>query len=553
MNTKKLVSLLLTGLMGTGAAQAAIFHCGTAQDLQTALSLSASDGQDDTIYLAAGIYYGNFTFNSSESQALTLSPETNAQPGQVVLSGTLSINSGSANANLAIQQMTVQNGGLTLTTAGTVTFSQCTFQNCSGGGNGGAFTVTGASTFNCVNTLVSGNSSGGCWNCGGGWVTSVGQAVVTGCTFTGNNINGGWWYGGTPMTASAIFIQANSITFTGNNASANTGTCGSGYLSGAVYLQASSVTVSGNTFQGNTTSGGGAGLYLSGGPALLTNCRFVGNSSGQAGGGVNLSCSSILCQGNTFLNNSASSGGAIQCGENSAAVLADNLVVSNSASSSGGGIYINSAPTNYVVNNTIFGNSAQNGGGLYYNPQSGSLNYVDNNIIWGNTASSSGGDVFIVTGGTLRSLYNNDYHSMAGLWDVAVNNIDVAPLFVDQLRGNYRLRANSLCINAGNNSAPGLPLVDLDGNTRIADDTVDIGAFEQSASDWHPADVNTNWTIEPSEFAAYASAWTNHAAWSTGPNPIPIDYVTRAGFLVQTNGGNYQNVGGGKPLNWQPR
>jgi len=229
--------------------------------------------------------------------------------------------------------------------------------------------------------------------------------------------------------------------------------------------------------------------------------------------------------------------------------VADNLVVSNASS----GIYITAAPTNYIVNNTIYGNSAQNGGGLYYQTQSGSFNYVYNNIIWGNTASGSGGDVYIVSGGALRSLYNNDYHSMAGLWDVAVNNIDVAPLFVDQLRADYHLRANSLCLNVGNNAAPGLPLVDLDGNPRIADGTVDMGAYEQSASDWHPADVNTNWTIASAEFTAYASAWTNHAAWSTGPNPIPIDYVTRAGFLVQTNGGNYQNVGGGKPLNWQPR
>jgi hypothetical protein len=208
------------------------------------------------------------------------------------------------------------------------------------------------------------------------------------------------------------------------------------------------------------------------------------------------------------------------------------------------------------VNNTFYGNSSLNGngGGLYLDGSSvTSYNYVHNNIIWGNTASGAGGDVYVVSGGALRSLYNNDYHSMGGLWDVAVNNIDVAPLFMDQLRGDYHLRANSLCINAGNNSAPGLPLVDKDGNVRIGDGVVDMGCYEQATTDWHPADVNTNWTITSAEFNAYAQAWTNNSAWSTGPNPILMDYVTRAGFLTQTNSGNYTNSGGGKPLNWNPR
>lgn len=190
-----------------------------------------------------------------------------------------------------------------------------------------------------------------------------------------------------------------------------------------VTIQATISTVSNNTFQNNTGVYFRSGLSVSGNFATVNQNTFFQN----AGSGLIANCTTLNCVGNTYNGNS---GNGIFVQGGSIVTVADNLVISNTSS----GIYISAAPTNYIVNNTIYGNSAANGGGLYYQTQSGSLNYVDNNIIWGNTATGSGGDVYIVSGGSLRSLYNNDYHSMAGLWDVAVSNIDVAPLFVDAPR-----------------------------------------------------------------------------------------------------------------------
>jgi len=52
-------------------------------------------------------------------------------------------------------------------------------------------------------------------------------------------------------------------------------------------------------------------------------------------------------------------------------------------------------------------------------------------------------------------------------------------MFVNTNAGNYRLLAGSPCINAGHNTlAPTNTLVDLDGNIRIWDITVDMGAYE---------------------------------------------------------------------------
>jgi len=49
------------------------------------------------------------------------------------------------------------------------------------------------------------------------------------------------------------------------------------------------------------------------------------------------------------------------------------------------------------------------------------------------------------------------------------------------LAGNHRLRPGSPSIDSGTNTAPGLPATDLDGDARILNDTVDMGADEFKA------------------------------------------------------------------------
>ena len=85
------------------------------------------------------------------------------------------------------------------------------------------------------------------------------------------------------------------------------------------------------------------------------------------------------------------------------------------------------------------------------------------------------------------NLFNNDFdQSASGTYiespfAIDPNNLNNAnPLFVDS--GDYHLTASSPCINSGDNDAPDLPSTDKDGNPRIVDKIVDMGAYEYNPS-----------------------------------------------------------------------
>ncbi len=83
-----LASLGLAALLTLpGAVRAVDFHVTTAQELQNALTLAAANGADDTLYLAAGYYTGNFNFNSIENRSLVLQGEPRTRAHLTFLHG----------------------------------------------------------------------------------------------------------------------------------------------------------------------------------------------------------------------------------------------------------------------------------------------------------------------------------------------------------------------------------------------------------------------------------------------------------------------------------
>ena len=85
---------------------------------------------------------------------------------------------------------------------------------------------------------------------------------------------------------------------------------------------------------------------------------------------------------------------------------------------------------------------------------------------------------------------------------------DTDPMFVDEAGGNLRLLTASPCINAGDDEAVSAA-TDLDGNQRIFDGQVDLGAYE-SQDAVEPActgDVDGNATVDLDDLVTVLGAW----------------------------------------------
>jgi len=128
-----------------------------------------------------------------------------------------------------------------------------------------------------------------------------------------------------------------------------------------------------------------------------------------------------------------------------------------------------------VTNCTFLGNTATNaGGGISHGTPVHTLT-VTNCIFWGNSdvgGMDESAQIHVSTGTPTVN-----FSDVQGGWTGAggVGNLNVDPLFVDA--DDLRLTAGSPCIDAGDNSVVTEP-TDLDGNPRIANGTVDMGAYE---------------------------------------------------------------------------
>ena len=201
---------------------------------------------------------------------------------------------------------------------------------------------------------------------------------------------------------------------------------------------------------------------------MLTNCLITGNSAGYYGGGA----SGGRLYNCRLSNNSARFGGGHFANGFGSAMY--NCTLTGNSAAYGGGVLVAEGMPCTLYNCTIAGNSAEEQAGGVMNGR-GCLT-MHNCVVHFNTAlewPNYSGGLF-------------EYSSTTRL-PPGPGNTDADPRFVNAAAGDYRLRPDSPCIDAGTNLTE-LLTTDFLGVARPLDGNGDgLARFDMGAYEYHPA------------------------------------------------------------------
>ncbi len=240
-------------------------------------------------------------------------------------------------------------------------------------------------------------------------------------------------------------------------------------------------TITGGNATGSEDHGNGGAIFNASSSPTLTNCTFSGNYAERGGGIYDLSSSSPTITNSTFSNNSVRYDGAGMYIESSSTTLINCVFSDNSAGYNAGGICNLNSSSLSLTNCTFYGNSATSYGGGLANFNTCSL-VIQNSIFWGNTVAAEKDQIYNSGTASISFTDIEESNGSGASWDTSLGtdnggNIDEDPLFANASSGDFHLQTNSLCIDAGDNSAPSLPATDFEGDDRRIDDpsTPDTG------------------------------------------------------------------------------
>ena len=284
------------------------------------------------------------------------------------------------------------------------------------------------------------------------------------CTIDGFHIDGrarfaiDCTYGASPTVSNNIIAPDYGPAISCNYSAAplilnNLVTGNTNYPTPTIQVRQSSPTIAGNTI-----SNGRMAIYCSQSAPVITGNRIVGNVSQAGTYGIYCISSSPIITNNLIANNATSyTGSAIKCWYGDTPVVVNNTVVGNTCLPQqvpSGAIDI-ASPNAIVRNNLVAFNTA--GICCYQTPLA-----FENNDSFGNDSYQYDGFPTDPTG--------------------TDGNISLDPMFRDLAAGDYRLRWDSPCVDAGTNE--GAPETDILGVLRPIDGNwdglavTDIGAYE---------------------------------------------------------------------------
>jgi|GEM_PF-518698 len=253
--------------------------------------------------------------------------------------------------------------------------------------------------------------------------------------------------------------------------------------------------------------------------SILKGFTITGGYTAWEGGGIYCFGSSPTIDGNIIKETIAKAwyynpacGGGICCRCRSCPLIVNNVITENWAESYrfyytshtyayGGGLYLGYHCDALVVNNLVYLNVAYDYGPAGYNAFGGGMYCweatptVTNNTFHDNPAGMFGEGSGIYSHGSRGPILTNClfHRGLSGTMTVTyscseysiipgIGNISGDPKYVQMehypTRCDFHLTYDSPCRNSGTNAAPGLELIDFEGDPRIAEGVVDMGADE---------------------------------------------------------------------------
>ncbi len=368
------------------------------------------------------------------------------------------------------------NGGAVATEGATATFYFNSFTRNQADYEGGAISLSGASSPVLVSNEIHSNLA---FNNGGGIAcTHDANAVIARCSVKGNDIcytdapGSGWG------TGAGIYVRDAAVTIRRTLIASN----GAGGLDlGRLLVGQTCLRGAGIDYVGADTGSQGV---IEGNQVLRNEVAVNFDPTFGSGAGVALSNMGL---GSRFTSN----------------VVADNFAALGGCQ--GAGVFVEQTLSNAFIgpfrfaNNTIAYNlngGVGPGGQPLFGPGGGVLIQgfntpgqqfnLDNCILWGNVALNDFSNDSIVHSRNMAappvvgSACAPVTASLAGMWIAATTPITTAPVFVHQPGSDYHLQAgsNPPLVDVGNNAAVAPGEIDMDGQARIRNGTVDIGADE---------------------------------------------------------------------------
>ncbi|MCB0760364.1 MAG: hypothetical protein KDC12_02495 [Flavobacteriales bacterium] len=264
-----------------------------------------------------------------------------------------------------------------------------------------------------------------------------------------------------------IVIDGVRITF---GRADGTGTFASG---GGVYMSGGSALIQNCSFQANNATLGGAIFATQDAQLEVRDCEFAFNTATQKGGALCVSGSGIINSAttidrSTFLFNNAANGGGIYA-DGGQYIFANSLLQQNTATVQGDGMEMYGSIE--LFNSTVYGHEE----GLYVGGTCGCYN----SIFWEND------DDFAYMQG--EASIQVKYSCMSSTTP-GEGNISANPNFASPATWDFNLTVDSPCINNGSSDFIYGEL-DIDGDPRIHDTSVDMGAYEFNLPCAPPNDV----------------------------------------------------------------